>query len=581
MANRTLAGLLVLSFFAGLFIARELVELFITTVILMLVILAVTAYRRRILTGQDGECENYEESPVFVKEEVLEGATNTSMRTLTPEYKRKIRYEIEQMIHSTLKSLLVILKAAVPYHTAGIFRRGKTNIIYLFLVNSESGHIQLGEAVPYGAGLVGQIVKEKEGRIVHEGDIRAPSTTLQYYSEDEQVRSFLGVPIIVDNVCRGAFVVDSKETNRFDEKMRQLVLSFAQVAGYIQYYFYLQLENRIDRNKVTALSSLQRRFFKLESEQEIINMLGEILETLVKSARITVSLETGKQGQGKICFVKGAEKDYFKDYLFPFSERGLISLVFERNAVIQRKFEPGRYVPRFSVREKVNHDIRSILAVPVPLSNGEKCMGVIAMESDLENHYSQIDAENVQNLANSTGLALEKIKMLNTQTHLATIDGLTGLPNHRQFQNILDERFRRAKRQNNELAVILSDIDYFKRVNDTHGHPAGDMILKGVAQILHGLIRKDVDFTARYGGEEFACIIESGETMAVETAERVRTHIAKTPFDIGGGKQIQVTMSFGVAVYPIDASKKQLLVERADKALYEAKKGGRNQVRKY
>ncbi|MFH0920064.1 MAG: GGDEF domain-containing protein, partial [Fibrobacterota bacterium] len=208
-------------------------------------------------------------------------------------------------------------------------------------------------------------------------------------------------------------------------------------------------------------------------------------------------------------------------------------------------------------------------------------LGVIALESEQANHYSQIDAENLQNLANATGLALEKIKMLDAQTHLATIDGLTQLPNHREFQNHLDKHFRRARRQNTELAMILSDIDFFKKINDTHGHPAGDAILKGVADVLRGAIRKDVDFVARYGGEEFACVVESGETRALETAERIRAAIEKTPFDIGTGQRINVTMSFGVALYPGDAASKQQLVERADKALYEAKKGGRNQVKKY
>jgi diguanylate cyclase (GGDEF)-like protein len=228
----------------------------------------------------------------------------------------------------------------------------------------------------------------------------------------------------------------------------------------------------------------------------------------------------------------------------------------------------------------VNRDIQSVLAVPIPMSGGEGCIGAIALESTMANHYSQIDAENVQNLANATGLAIEKIKMLNAQTHLATIDGLTGLPNHREFQNVLEKRFKRAKRMNGEIAVIIADIDYFKKINDTHGHPVGDQILKGVADVLQGCVRKDVDFTARYGGEEFSCILESGETMALETAERIRATMEKTVFDMAG-QRLSVTMSFGVAVYPLDAAHKQQLIERADKALYSAKKAGRNQVKKY
>ncbi len=578
--RKTHITLMVLIFLAGLLLGHSLVFPFVVVLAFAAVVVYLFVYRRAVKPVQDKSTEKPDDPPDFVREEVIDGMTDTSMRALSPEYKRKIRNEIELAILDALGTLLEMLKNVVPYHTAALFRRGKTDVIYLFLYNSDSNNILLGEAITYGSGLVGQVMKEKEGRIISEGDIRSPSTTLLYYKENEGIKSFLGVPITVEGSCRGVVVVDSKEKHAFDENMKHHMELFAHVAGIIQFYAYLQLENRIDRNKVTALSSLQRNFFKLSTEQEVINMLGEILDTLVRNTRITVCLEESKKGYGKIYYVKGADEEYFKDYSFPFSEKGLISLVFEKRSVVKRKFDPGRYVPRFSVREKVNHEIQSILAVPIPSGDGESCIGAIALESGMASHYSQIDAENIQNLANATGLAIEKIKMLSTQTHLATIDGLTGLPNHREFQNALDKRLKRAKRMNSEIGVIIADIDFFKKINDTHGHPAGDLILKNVADVLQGCIRKDVDFVARYGGEEFACILESGETMALETAERIRSAMEKAVFDIGHEK-ISVTMSFGVALFPLDSAHKQQLIERADKALYSAKKGGRNQVKKY
>jgi diguanylate cyclase (GGDEF)-like protein len=581
MGVKTIVLFTILAFASGFCLAKALYWAFLALFVLLFVI-AAFAYARRerhpVPLARGGP---YDDPPDFVREETIEGETDTSMHALTPEYKRQIRFDIEHGILDSLNALLEVFKAAVPYHTAALFRRGKTDVVYLFLYHSESEDVLLGEAIPYGAGLVGQIMKDPEGRMICEGDIRAPSTTLLYYKKDEGIRSFLGVPVVVDGACRGAVAIDSKSAGAFDERAKRLMVLLARLAGHVQYYAYLQLENKIDRNKATALSSLQRRFFRLDTELEIIDNLGEILYALSPSARITVSLAGGKKGYAKIRYVSGLHADYFKDFEFPFSEKGLVSLVFEKNAMIKRRFEPSRYIPRFSVREKVNDTVKSILAVPVPSSSGEACMGVIALESPLANQYSQIDAENIQNLATATGLALEKIKMLDTQTHLATIDGLTGLPNHRHFQNFLDGRFKRARRQNSELAVILSDIDYFKKINDSHGHPAGDAILKGVSEIIQGSIRQYVDFAARYGGEEFACVLESGEKMAVETAERIRQQIEKVSFDLPGGKRIHVTMSFGVAVFPADASGKQLLIERADKALYEAKRDGRNRVKKY
>lgn len=579
MTDKTTLTVAALAFLAGL----SLLKSPFLGLVFLLGCAGFLTYRRSHHAGPGAvrRPEAPDDPPDFVKEEAVDGSSDTTTRPLTREYKGKIRLEVEQSILHALNDVLEWLRATVPCHTAAFFRRGKTDSVYLFLYSSESRDVALGEAIAYGAGLVGQVMKDREGRLVHEGDIRSPSTTLQYYSADQGIRTFLGVPITVEGVCRGALVADAKAANAFTDEMKRRVELAASIAGAIQYYAYLQLENRIDRNKVTALSVLQRDFFKLSSEQEIINKLGEILEAFVQSSRVTISLSDARKGYGRVAYASGADAEFFREYRFPFSEKGLISLVFEKNAVVKRKFEAGRYTPRFSVREKVNAELMSILAVPVPSSSGEAVMGAVALESVTANHYSQIDLENLQNLANATGLALEKIRMLDTQTQLATMDGLTALPNHRQFQNALEASFKRARRQNSELAVVMADIDFFKKVNDTYGHPVGDLILKGVAEILRGLVRKDVDQVARYGGEEFACILESGEAMALETAERIRAAVEKTSFEIGGNKQLNVTMSFGVAVFPADASKKSLLLERADKALYEAKKNGRNQVKKY
>ena len=133
----------------------------------------------------------------------------------------------------------------------------------------------------------------------------------------------------------------------------------------------------------------------------------------------------------------------------------------------------------------------------------------------------------------------------------------------------------RARRQASSLCLILCDIDHFKKINDTHGHPFGDQVLKKVASILKQSIRQ-VDLTARYGGEEFAIILEaSDEEGGLIQAERVRQSIEDLVFD-SKGEKITITMSFGLAAYPLDGESKAELIDRADQALYAAKEGGRN-----
>ena len=137
----------------------------------------------------------------------------------------------------------------------------------------------------------------------------------------------------------------------------------------------------------------------------------------------------------------------------------------------------------------------------------------------------------------------------------------------------------KARRTGSKLAVLLTDIDFFKKVNDQHGHPAGDAVLRGVATTVQNQLREDIDIVARYGGEEFACVlVGTTEQGAMETAERIRKAVEDAATDIGEPEPKKVTISVGIAVFPDDGGMAEELIERTDQALYRAKHGGRNRV---
>lgn len=168
--------------------------------------------------------------------------------------------------------------------------------------------------------------------------------------------------------------------------------------------------------------------------------------------------------------------------------------------------------------------------------------------------------------------------------HLATRDGLTELYVIRHFRLIMNQIVREANARKEPLSVILFDLDYFKKINDTYGHPAGDMVLKKTAALILSLIRKkrpfrEIDFAARYGGEEFILMLRKTKLKdaAVAAAERIRKKIEETRFE-WEGKQIPVTISLGVATLHPGENLPDPMVHRADEALYEAKKSGRNRV---
>ncbi|HEX9021262.1 MAG TPA: GGDEF domain-containing protein, partial [Nitrospirota bacterium] len=160
---------------------------------------------------------------------------------------------------------------------------------------------------------------------------------------------------------------------------------------------------------------------------------------------------------------------------------------------------------------------------------------------------------------------------------MAHTDGLTGLLNHRTFMDKLDAEFKRLDREYQHFSLLLLDIDWFKKVNDEHGHPVGDVALKTVAGVIRDMARS-IDFVARYGGEEFAVGMVGAETEGAKImAERIRKAVEHTT--IAAGKvSLKRTVSIGVASYFRGCDKKETLIALADRALYQAKRDGRNRV---
>lgn len=186
--------------------------------------------------------------------------------------------------------------------------------------------------------------------------------------------------------------------------------------------------------------------------------------------------------------------------------------------------------------------------------------------------------EEVGYLADAFNAMAEKLKEGRAALEaLATHDGLTGLYNHRTFYTLLQEELERAQRFKRPVSLLMLDIDHFKRVNDTHGHQAGDLIIRGLSELLLRQART-IDRACRYGGEEITMILpETGPEAAAVIAERLRAAVAAQPFDVNRGAPVLITVSIGVASWP-QADSAQALVAAVDRALYAAKNTGRNRV---
>ncbi|HHN65991.1 MAG TPA: diguanylate cyclase [Nitrospirae bacterium] len=181
--------------------------------------------------------------------------------------------------------------------------------------------------------------------------------------------------------------------------------------------------------------------------------------------------------------------------------------------------------------------------------------------------------EKAERLARELKAANERLR------DLALKDGLTGLYNHRYFQELLDKELSRARRYNHPISLIMLDIDHFKRINDTYGHPQGDVVLKEISRVIRDSLR-DTDIAARYGGEEFAIVLpETDLKGALSVAERLRSEV-EALMPVLDGNRIKVTISLGVTSIEDHSTvvEKKHLIDVADRALYCSKKKGRNRI---
>jgi len=211
----------------------------------------------------------------------------------------------------------------------------------------------------------------------------------------------------------------------------------------------------------------------------------------------------------------------------------------------------------------------------VPMKSKDALNGIIVLGQKLiDEAYSTNEKEFLQDLGKFAAIAVENSRLY----LMATLDRMTRLYIHHYFQERLLEETKRSARNNTPLCLIMSDIDHFKKFNDTYGHQQGDIVLKETALIYKKLVRS-IDIPARYGGEEFAVILPETEFEdAIAIAERLRKQIELYEFP-GQKKPLHVTISLGVALYDPERDRsKDDLIKRADEALYMAKEAGRNKV---
>jgi diguanylate cyclase (GGDEF)-like protein len=257
-------------------------------------------------------------------------------------------------------------------------------------------------------------------------------------------------------------------------------------------------------------------------------------------------------------------------------ERSLAAMVVKNGHYLPIGCEfRGDGVPVLGVGEQLR-GLRSVIALPLRIRN--RVRGVLAVGSSQPNAFSEQRRGILEVIANQAAVSLSNALTYAKVQEMATTDALTGLFNRRSFETRLREGFARAERSNSPLTIVVFDIDHFKSINDTYGHPCGDTVLSQLGVITNSLLRR-TDIAARTGGEEFALILEDTALEgALVMAERLREVTSALKFEGPKGEPFGITISLGVACFPIHGEDPLSLTKIADRALYQSKHGGRDRV---
>jgi diguanylate cyclase (GGDEF)-like protein/PAS domain S-box-containing protein len=345
--------------------------------------------------------------------------------------------------------------------------------------------------------------------------------------------------------------------------------------------FITDITDRI-RSEMEAKKAQQQADALREALTEITTQLSlaEVLRKILDSLKKVLSYDSATlflklDGEIKIVAARGFENTgLLINRTFPSNHKLILAIDEVRKPLI---IKDASQDPRFEKWDIKEHS-RSWMGIP--LIRNHITIGYLTLDNNQPDIYTEEDANTAQLFANGAAIVIENAKLYEKSQQLATSDALTSIFNRRHFYELALTEFERSKRYKAHLSVIMLDIDHFKYINDKYGHLTGDQILISFVQRVQAELRTS-DVFARYGGEEFIILLpETDNRQAIQVAERLRVVTAEKPFT-NNQTSPYITISLGVATLDDSCDNLDTLIDRSDKALYEAKQIGRNRVRSW
>ncbi len=480
--------------------------------------------------------------------------------------------------------------AASVYHNLVMLKRSLEATTCVLLWQDERGErLKIKEMVSDSDEVTEQPVVKASGAlgaIVHEQApllLSAPKPgQVSYIESNSAPGAFAGVPVMEGAHLRG--VLCANRPRPFDERELELLAGGAdQILRVVQSerVFRSVERSKYEHERFYHASALLCQALTLE---QVMDTAFAAAAQIVDHDIAAITLFDRERNRHRVYSVRvrpGAEYMVDAKKLQGLEYRpnsGLASMVVKNKHYLPATGEPrDQTTPIYTKRIKTR-DFESLLVLP--LLTADEAIGTFMLASQHAHRFRKDVRDMLGVIANQVAVSLQNALMYKKMETMATTDGLTGLTNHKTFQERFGQLLERSERLGHKAAVLLCDIDHFKRVNDKYGHPVGDEVLRRVSKVLQAAVRK-IDITARYGGEEFAVVLEATNLAgATQLAERIRKDVGALILDSDQGA-FRVSLSIGVACFPDDARQRADLIERADMALYRAKETGRNRVITY
>jgi two-component system cell cycle response regulator len=497
----------------------------------------------------------------------------TSLRQLSEDGRKVRRLETASEMHLALQRIVDLARAATDAHAVLYFEADRGREMAHLRASAGPDTLVRDASVPLTSDPFGFVLERRQS--FYATDFKRLLHALPWYRGSVPIGSLVACPVLTADVVAGVLVADRQEVQAFGDGAPPLLTGFADLCS----QELLRARASVQREEVGAEF---KAVYNVSKEMSILRDQAAVRKLLLASAKELVALEAAAVvglNENRTAYAMEEGIGWAKDLqgrTGAVSDRTWAGWVLrgrEEAFLLDDIASQKDRMPIFVTGEKSGLT-ESLLAVPLRVHN--ETHGALLLTARRGVFHAAIQRV-LGFLCNQAAASAYNARLIEEQEQRAMRDGLTGLYNRRQMEDLLDATLNRESRRDAHFALMLVDVDHFKRINDTYGHPAGDAALRALARVMREHLRAG-DEAARYGGEEFAVILpDADEAGAVQLAERLRKSVEAWE-EVFAGARLRMTASFGVAVYPEDGTAKADLLAASDRALYAAKQGGRNRV---